>query len=191
MVRSPLDASWRETFAFLHRQYLIGRLYAPEWWAVALAATTLTVVGFWGGLATAAVGLWHGAWWGWLPAAACAAWYGVNLGRSAIRRSLARLYVPDADQRFEALHRWDAWGAPLAALVNWAALASSVGVRRMVWRGIEYRLANDGQAYVVGRPEDAALLSVRLPEALATGKRIGEDTAADAQSLPRKASRAA
>jgi hypothetical protein len=158
MIPSPIDFDWRRMFAFLRRQYLIGRLYTTCWWQLALGATTLTVVGFWGCFAAAAFGWMTRAPWAWAPTAACAAWYALNLARAVIRRQLAVLYLPQAKLR--AMNLFDALATPLSALVNWAAIVSSIGVRRMVWRGIEYRIESDGRSRVVrpvaGRIGDAA-----------------------------------
>jgi len=158
MIPSPLDATWSSMFDFLHRQYLIGRLYAPRWWLATLGATTLTVAGFWGGLATAIAGAVQRTPWALVPAAACAGICALNAARAAIRRELSRLYLPDFEHRLSDYNRFDAWAAPIAATVNWAAVVSSVFAQRMTWRGIEYQLTTDGKARVVrcvaGRIED-------------------------------------
>ncbi|MCA9233894.1 MAG: glycosyltransferase [Planctomycetales bacterium] len=151
MIASPLEATWPTMFEFLRRQYLIGRLYARRWWTLALCATTLTVVGFWGGLVAAIAGWTLGAAWAWAPAAACAGWYAINLARAAIRRDLSRIYLPERTSQLAAANRFDAWAAPLAATVNWAAIVSSIITRRMTWRGIEYEVLRDGRARIVGR----------------------------------------
>ena len=89
--------------------------------------------------------------WAWAPAAACAGWYAINLARAAIRRDLSRIYLPERTSQLAAANRFDAWAAPLAATVNWAAIVSSIITRRMTWRGIEYEVLRDGRARIVGR----------------------------------------
>jgi hypothetical protein len=154
MVASPLDCSWPSMFAFLRRQYVIGRLYARRWWWGALAATSLTVIGFWGGVGLAVAGAIAGRSWAWAPAAACVAWYAVNWGRAAIRSKLSQLYLPELQNGLEAVNRFDAWATPVTALVNWAAIVSSATASRIAWRGVQYRLLAGGRAVVV-RPQAA------------------------------------
>lgn len=149
MTLSPLSTDWRGMFAFLHRQYLIGRLYMTRWWLLALAAATVTVVGFWGSFAAALFGWVKSESWAWAPTAVCAAWYAINVVRAAIRRQLAAMYVPQA--KLGAVSVFDALATPLSALINWTAIVSSIGVQRMVWRGVEYRIDSVGRSCVVHR----------------------------------------
>lgn len=150
MVASPLEATWSTMFAFLRRQYIIGRLYARQWWSLALLATTVNVLGFWGGALAAAVGVLSEADWAWAPAAACLAWYAVSAGRAWIRRDLARLYLPPLlEVRMARVYRIDVWAAPVIAAINWIAIVTTVASRQMQWRDIQYELLPGGIARVI------------------------------------------
>jgi hypothetical protein len=151
MVPAPVDATLAEMFAFLRRQYLIGRQYLPLWWAAALATTTLTALGVAAGVAATAAGLACGALTWWLPAAMVLAWYGVGVARAIIRRDLGRRYLPQYQRELAPAMRFDLWAWPLAAAVNWAAIASTALARRMTWRGVTYRLLPRGRTEVLRR----------------------------------------
>lgn len=151
MVASPVDASFGQMFAFLRRQYLIGRQHLPGWWSAALAATTLTVAGAGCGVAATVTGLATGARTWWLPATMVLAWYAVGVARAVIRRDLGRRYLPQHQSELASAMRFDLWAWPLAAAVNWAAIASTVLARRITWRGVTYRLLAGGRAQVLRR----------------------------------------
>lgn len=153
MMASPLDVSFGQMFDFLRRQYMIGRHYMPGWWATTLLATTVMTLGFWGALAALGVGLVSQASWVWWPALAAATLYLWGMFRASIRRELADMYCPQHKQILTRAVRFDIWLAPLAALVNWLALFSTVAANQFVWRGITYQLLPNGLTRVVSRQE--------------------------------------
>ncbi|HWB08965.1 MAG TPA: glycosyltransferase [Pirellulales bacterium] len=153
MVVSPVDGGWRQTLGFIRRQYVIARSYAPAWWLLLLAGTTLPVLTFWGGLALLAMGICQGAEWTWLPAAVCPAYYAANLVRGWQRWQLARLYVPQATPLMQRIVWLDIWTGPLVTLVNWLAILSSLFGSRLKWRGIRYRLGRQGRVLSIERSD--------------------------------------
>jgi hypothetical protein len=155
IIASPVDHSFVSMFQFLRRQYLIGRHYMLGLWTLTLLATTVTVIGFWGALVAAGVGLGvhaPGAWW---PAIVCLFLYSLGMFRATIRRDLAHLYLPrQRDALFPAI-RFDFWATPVTALLNWAAILSTVWARQMVWRDVTYRLLPHGKTRIVHRLDAA------------------------------------
>jgi hypothetical protein len=156
VIASPVDNSFVSMFQFLRRQYMIGRHYMLGMWTLTLLATTLTVIGFWGAMVAAGVGLkMHapGAWW---PAMACLLLYGLGMFRATIRRDLAHLYLPRQRHALFSAIRFDFWTTPLTALLNWAAILSTVWARSMVWRGVTYRLLPRGRTQIVHRLDETS-----------------------------------
>lgn len=146
MVGSPLDMNFREVLAFLRRQYLIGRYYAPRSWAFALVSVLFATAMFWGSLVG---GLTAWAWGqpaGGTLLATAAILYGISLLRGAIRSRMATLYFPEKKGLLRRACHFDTWAMPLVGLVHSAALLSSVAGRQLVWRGIRYRLFAGGKA---------------------------------------------
>jgi cellulose synthase/poly-beta-1,6-N-acetylglucosamine synthase-like glycosyltransferase len=151
MVRSPLDMSFRQMFSFLRRQYLIGRYYAPLWWAFAVVMVTFANLVFWW---SAGWAVWAGiAGWSrwWIPATAVGLLYLISVLRGWVRSSTARIYFPDLDPTLRQACRFDTWATPLVSLVHGAALLSSMVGRHLVWRGITYRLLPGGRSELLWR----------------------------------------
>jgi hypothetical protein len=140
VVASPLSMSLAETLAFLRRQYLIARHYVPGWWLLAVwSATFRQAVGL-GTLIAIGAGLVDGRPAPWIPAAVGAALYLLGAARRAIVQNLAGVYFPQHRQTLRAARLFDIWAGPLAALLEWLVLLSTVFGRALVWRGIRYRL---------------------------------------------------
>jgi len=150
VVASPVDQPWRQTFAFLRRQYLVGRFYVPKWWALGLCGCTLTCLAWLGSLA-AMLGsvLCNSPPW-WLPLSACTALYLVGAFRGAVRQTLLRTYFPQQESALRQARRFDIWAGPLVTLVNWVAMLSSMFGRHIRWRGLVYRLFPGGQLRRLG-----------------------------------------
>jgi ceramide glucosyltransferase len=176
VLASPLDFSFAQMFNFLRRQYLIGRHYMPGMWGLTLLATTLGVFGFWGALIAAVVGGWlqaPGAWW---PAAACALLYGCGMFRATIRRDLTHLYLPGQRHLLNTATWFDFWTTPLAAVVNWAAILSTVWGRQMVWRNVTYRLLPQGKTRITNRREETWSLKTAEPRQAWAGHQQSSST---------------
>jgi hypothetical protein len=151
VVPSPVDATIGEAFAFLQRQYLIGRHFLPGWWAATLAASTATVVGVGAAAAMLAWGAAMRASWVWMPGVICALWYALSVTRAVIRRDMMRRFGLPRCASLARATRFDMWLAPVAAAVNWMAIARSALSRRTTWRGVTYRLLPAGQACIERR----------------------------------------
>lgn len=162
MLASPLDNNWRQTIAFLRRQYVIARFYAPQWWLLAFAAASLPLLTFWGGLALLAASWACGDARAWLPALVCPAFYASTVFRGLLRSELARLYLPEHQAQLATAFRFDHWAGPLVQLVNWMVMFSSLFGNRLKWRGIEYRILRDGQVRIVRR-HDACVIPPSEP----------------------------
>ena len=186
MLASPLDNDWRQTLAFLRRQYVIARFYMPKWWLIALVAATLPVLTFWGGLALTLSGAAAGAEWTWLPAALCAAFYATTLVRGHLRCELAKLYIPEHRMQLKGAFRFDVWTGPLVVLVNWLVIISSLFGSGLNWRGIRYRIQGGGQVRIMGRDDassaDADLSPDALPAAVRRPPRRNRQRAASSSS---------
>jgi ceramide glucosyltransferase len=155
VVGSPLDQSFRQMFAFLRRQYLLGRHHVGFWWAVALAGCTATSLAW---LASAAAVGWSLVGDGpplWIPLGTAAALYAVGVFRGAVRQSLVKIYFPEHAAALRGAKRFDIWAGPLVALVNWLAMLGSTVGRHIRWRGVVYRMLQDGRIHVVQREQPA------------------------------------
>lgn len=170
MVTSPVGGGWPQTLEFIRRQYIIARTYAFSWWLLALAGTTVPVVTFWGGLAALGVGLWRGAEWAWLPAAVCPVYYLGTLVRGYQRWVLARLYVREPSSLMKRLAWIDIWTGPLVTLANWLIILSSTFGRRLVWRGIGYRLDRRGRVLAIERRDAAVRRPADRPLSVSSDK---------------------
>jgi len=150
MVASPLDYPGRAMLSFLRRQYLVGRFYAPRHWLMGLATGTNVNLVMLASLALTASGLIAGRPPFWIPLGVAAALYGIGVFRASVRQSLTSLFFPGLQPMLGGVRRFDIWAGPLATLVNWIGIVSSLVGREMVWRGFRYRLARAGQIQLVG-----------------------------------------
>jgi ceramide glucosyltransferase len=161
VVASPLDCSLREMFSFIRRQYLVGRFYAPAWWAMALLATTL-INSTW--LVSLALFLWslaRGSAFAWVPGGLCGMLYVLSVFRGAVRQDLVDSYFGDRRGVLRSARRFDTWVNPLAGLVCWLGMLGSLVGRYIRWRGISYQVALGGEIGAVLRDEPQVLPLVR------------------------------
>jgi ceramide glucosyltransferase len=153
MVTSPLNATAGQLFSFVRRQYLMGRFYLPRWWALALVLTTLSTLPLAVSLGVLA---WHaatGSAWAWLSAGLTGLLYGLSVLAGLFRRDLVGVYCPELRDRLRGERHFDVWAGPLVSLTNWVELFASTFGRQITWRGIGYRLADDGQVTKTWRLE--------------------------------------
>jgi hypothetical protein len=144
LVPSPATYDWAGLFRFVHRQYLLIRVYAPRHWV--FAAWTLVVPAL--GAALAVERLCRGHWWtAGLLAASCL----MLQIRLTIRTSIAQLVLPPAEiPAVLTTVKFARWAWPLVHLIHAAAFAGSALGRRFSWAGIRYEL--DGlEVRVCGR----------------------------------------
>jgi ceramide glucosyltransferase len=149
VVASPLDHSWKDLFAFIRRQYLMGRLYSPLWWAFGLcfcgvlALTWLCALG----AVVAMLQTGDASWW--IPLGLCFAVYLLGAFRGAVRQHLLGVLFPQQAKAMRTVRLFDIFAGPLACVVNWlGALASSFG-RDISWRGTSYRVFRNGRIRIV------------------------------------------
>ena len=150
-VASACDYSPSQAFEFMRRQDKMIRFYAPLWWWVGLAASTVGTFAFWGNLVAGTVGAAMGAAWAWLPLTMCAVLYAGYLFCNWQRQRIVSFTVPHLSRELRASRWFDLLGGPLIGLANWIGLVCACFGRSVVWRGIQYRVARDGQVRIVAR----------------------------------------
>jgi glycosyltransferase involved in cell wall biosynthesis len=153
VVASPLDRSPREMFAFLRRQYLIVRHYAPLWWWFALANSSIRNLAWLVSLGLAVCGLLRGAPSAWLAGAVLAALYALDLYRGSLAEGMARACLGDRSLPPGGWPPFHLWLAPAAGLVNWLGILTSAFGRVVTWRGVRYRLLRGGRVAVTSRDD--------------------------------------
>lgn len=155
MVASPVDGGFRKLFAFLRRQYMLGRFYVPAWWRFGFLTTLYANVVL---LVSAGLFVWGLAArspLAWISAGVCAALYGLHVVRGLFRQSLVDVYCPHLRRALRKAVRFDIWAGPLVSMFSTAGLISSALGRQVTWRGTTYRLLRGGQTRIVRRDADA------------------------------------
>lgn len=160
VVASPLDYSMRQMYSFVRRQYLVAKCYVPDWWALAIAASTFTNLAWLGSLAVLGGSLLYGTPPVWIPACGCAVLYLLGVYRGSLRQDLVGTYFPDRRERLRKAGRFDVWANPLARFVHWLGVLGSLFGRQITWRGISYRVFPGGQIRIVGREDQPAAAPV-------------------------------
>lgn len=138
MIASPLDYQPCELASFVYRQYALARLYVPRTWLMALVWTTVASSL---SCALAARFVWNAAIYAtfdWFSFGGLAALYSTHVMRGLVRRQIAKLYCPQHERHWRPAARFDLWFGPLVGLAHWLGLLSSIRVRRIRWRGLEY-----------------------------------------------------
>jgi ceramide glucosyltransferase len=158
VMASPVDHSLAEVFAFVRRQYLLGRFYIPDWWLFALIGYTLSNLLWWGNLGVWLGCLKHGWISPWIPAAAAATIYLLRSARAVLRQNLVRSYFPHLERPLHRARRFDVWLHPLSGLFHWLAVLGSLFGREVTWRGIRYRLRRGGKIVRCWRESDPVTL---------------------------------
>jgi cellulose synthase/poly-beta-1,6-N-acetylglucosamine synthase-like glycosyltransferase len=134
LVASPVSHSWASLLGFMHRQYLLLRVYAPRHWLLAVCTLCIPALG-----AAIAIGLLLQRQWWALPFLGTSA--ALLQLRLLIRRSIAGRVLSAPDMAIAtATVKFARWAWPLVHLVHLTALLSSGFGRRFWWAGIHYRL---------------------------------------------------
>ncbi len=94
ILPTALDMDMRAMFAFVRRQFMIGRYYSPLLWSAALAWNCAMQAFFWASVVAVPVGLATGASWTWRPAVAAAVIYGLHVARAWLRQRATQFYLP-------------------------------------------------------------------------------------------------
>ena len=148
VVASPFVYSPCNALAFMRRQYLVGRFYAPVWWVFALSASTLSNMATLGSLAVLLACLATGSSFAWFSGGVVATLYAMSVVRGFIRQDLIGVHFPEREDQLRRPRRFDIWGGPLTSFVNWMALLTSAVGRHITWRDIRYRVLPDGQVEI-------------------------------------------
>lgn len=166
LVASPLDMQLPQVFEFLRRQYIIGRFYATKRWAQTLLLVTIVSVVLWGSAIAAVVGLVAGASWWWIPAGVTGLLLASHTFRAWLRQDMARICLPNMAVELRGARRFDLFATPIAGLVNWFGLVSSLFGDTIRWRGNRYQLLPGGKIRFLNRTESelpAVIPLVRPP----------------------------
>jgi ceramide glucosyltransferase len=153
MTASPIDFGWRQLAEFVRRQYTVARFYAPGWWLLALVFCSLSQVVFWGALAAMVAGITLQAPWTWLATATSGGMYGTYVLRGMLRQNAADQFAAEYRRDLFAARCFDVWLSPIAGLVNWVGLLSSLFGNRITWRSITYSIRTGGQVRVLRQPD--------------------------------------
>jgi hypothetical protein len=148
LAPTTIDYDWPDLFSFVHRQFALGRRYAPGFWAVGTLAAVIHQGVFWTGIVLLPSSLVLGGWGLWAVAAS-AALYAMQVARSFLRQDAVRQLLPDYQRRLTRARSFDLWLAPLAGLLGCWGLISALVSPRIRWRGIHYRVFADGRIAVL------------------------------------------
>ena len=133
VVGSPLDLSFGQMFAFLRRQYLLGRHHVGFWWATALAGCTVTSLAWLASAAAIGWSLLGSGWPLWIPLGAAAVLYAVGVFRGARAAVVGEDLFPRTRSGASAARnastsgpdRWRRWSTGWACSVRPSAGASA------------------------------------------------------------------
>jgi hypothetical protein len=154
VVASPLDRTPGDAFAFLRRQYLIGRHCAVAWWRFALLNSSLRNLAWLASAVAAVCGPLAGTPPGWIAGGVFAALYALDVYRGWLVQDAAWVYFGSAHPALGPWRRANLWLGPAGGLIHWLGIVASAFGRTVAWRGIRYRLRRDGSVAAVRR-EDA------------------------------------
>lgn len=151
IVASPLDHKMSQAWGFLRRQFVIGRFYAPFYWAGTLLGTTIMNVALFGGLAALALLTYRGSALALLPASTVLALVGTHWARAWMREDMGRKRFPHLKRELAAARRWDLLAGPFFGLLNCLGMLSAAFSTRVTWRGLRYRIFPGGQIRLLNR----------------------------------------
>jgi ceramide glucosyltransferase len=149
VVASPMNYTLPGMFAFLRRQYLVVRYYAPWWWLLAFTLSATKNITLAAALVMLGVSLTRGNPPLAITAAAAAAIFGLGVLHRRLVQDLIGAYFPQREADFRAARRFDIWLGPLAGIVHFAALLSSMFGRHIRWRSVSYRMLRGGRIAAV------------------------------------------
>ena len=158
-----VDFTWGSLTEFLRRQLLIGRRYAPMYWAASLLVTTVSQIGFWSGLVAGVIGIAQNSSWGYWALASSLGLYGLGIARAGIRQSIGRSNSPHW-RSYRRARKFDLFCGPFTGLVTNAMLIMSIIGNTVCWRGIRYFVSRGGRVLLVGRSLDKNTWPVNTAE---------------------------
>ncbi len=149
LAPTVIDYSWPDLLAFVHRQFAMGRRYAPLFWG---AATIFSVVSSHG--AVDRIGNRHPL--RQRPRLDPQGRGGLRLSAKCLQQArvydaarAARSLLPALQRPAQGRGQFDLWLAPLAGLLGCWGLISAMAGSRIRWRGIHYRVGGDGMVEIV------------------------------------------
>ncbi len=148
LVVSPVRYNARGAIAFVRRQYLITRVYAPVLWLLLASGTILFTLTFWGGMVIGVRSLLLGrpAMW---AAGLVVSLYVLGALRAAMRQSFIADRFPSWRETMSRSARLDIWARPFLALCNLALILSSAAGKRITWRAIRYEMCGPHRTRVL------------------------------------------
>ncbi|HEX8561078.1 MAG TPA: glycosyltransferase family 2 protein [Pyrinomonadaceae bacterium] len=153
LTASLEDCGFGELLEFTTRQLKITRVYAPRLWAFVLVSNLLFVSVFFGGLALAAWRAWSGGQFVW-PLAIVSVVFLLGMWKAFFRLRAAALALEEHHGRLRAgvwphLLLW-----PLTAAVFLYNALAAAASRRIVWRGVGYRLKSPAETEIIEPPRE-------------------------------------
>jgi hypothetical protein len=153
LVKSTADFDGWKLCEFLRRQFVVARVYAPQWWQFAFWTGLVTIVCLWGLVGMTACGLAMGDLRTALTAAAGAALIWALGGfRFHLAAIAVRPFVDVTDAKYDSVARLNFWSWPVVALAYWMGTAAAAWGRTIVWRGIRYRLDSPRHTSILNHP---------------------------------------
>jgi len=163
VVASPVNYDAAGMLSFVRRQYLVGRHYTPDWWILALFASTFTTLSWAAQVAAWGWALADGPLSPWLPVAVGATLFGTYVYRGRVRQQMVDVYFPQRGAELDAARRFDIWLNPLGVMVNWLGVFASMFGRHITWRNIRYRMGRHGKITALSRLGEAAIADGDAP----------------------------
>ncbi len=143
LVATPVDFDWRGLVNFVHRQYLLTRVYAPRLFVMGLILPGLYAAGCFSAWGWVLVGVLSGAkvsTWLW-PACAIAAVFVANQLRAGFRQqAVTQAFGQPVLKKLGWTLQLDRWGTTLWMTLHGLLILRAAFGRNMRWRGITYRL---------------------------------------------------
>jgi ceramide glucosyltransferase len=158
VVASPIDYTPAEAASFVRRQYQFSRFYTKNWWTFAVTAALFSNIAWLTNFLALSYGAISRASWSWMPAAILGILYSCSVLRGVLRQDLVAIYFPHLKRTLKTARLFDVWLQPLISFVHLLIVVSACFGRHICWRGVTYRLADDGQIQKSWREEDPMLL---------------------------------
>ena len=159
VLASPVDMTWTKMFAFIRRQYTLGRMYTPAIWASGFLLTTVSHFTLWLNLCLSFLCVTGVVPFSPIPLIVATTLYGLYVLRAWIRQNASRQYLPSWQTKLRYGRWFDITLAPVAALLSWAGLVSSAFGNTIDWRGIRYKLSRGGRVLSIARPPERICVS--------------------------------
>lgn len=150
LVVSPVRYNAFSAIAFVRRQYLITRVYAPSLWILLASGEILFSLTFWGGTVITVRSIFLGG-----PATWAALLVGTLYGLAALRAAMRQSFIfdrfPSWRETMPRSTRLDIWAGPCLALCNLALILSSAAGKCITWRSVRYKMSGPDRTHVLSR----------------------------------------